>query len=142
MAIADKINTYFVNIFQNNIVNYGRAIRLSLESGGTATIQFPEVRPDDWLQFSGNSTSLYMVRDQFADVYHLLQSENPVFFTSVDFEGILVGAVHTELDLSAGEPTGEGEADQSLEAIIRRAYAREAKPRQGKKPGVGKRRKK
>ena len=36
--------------------------------------------------------------------------------------GLNVGAVHTELDLSAGEHPGEGDEDpQSLEALIRRA---------------------
>ena len=142
MPIADKILTYSVYLFQSNLVNYGRVIRLSLESGGSASIQFPEVRPTPWLQFSGNETSLYMVRDQFTDVYHLLQTEKPVFFTAADFEGIQVGGVHTEFDLSVGEPTGEGDEDQSLAAVIRRAQAGKSKPRKGKNSGVKKRQRK
>lgn len=123
MAIADKIETYEVYISQNNYVDYNRSIRLSLESGGTAFIAFPAVRPVDWLQFNGNSTVLYMTLDEFTDVYHLLQSEAPVFFTALDLFGLEVGAVHTELDLSQGEPPGEGDEDhtQSLAALIRRA---------------------
>lgn len=138
MPFEEKINTYSVYLFQSNLVNYGRQIRLSLESGGTAWIQFPEVRPQQWLQFSGPDTTLYMVQDQFTDVYHLLQSEKPVFFTALNFEGIQVGGVHTELDLSAGEPTGEGDEDQSFAAILHRAAAREGKARKTKKPAVKK----
>lgn len=123
MAIADKVETYEVSIAQNNFLDYNRSIRLSLESGGTAFIGFPPVRPVDWLQFNGNSTILYMTADEFTDVYHLLQSEAPVFFTALDLFGLEVGAVHTELDLAQGEPPGEGDEDhtQSLAALIRRA---------------------
>jgi hypothetical protein len=123
MAIADKVERYEVFIDQNNFVDYYKSIRLSLESGGTAFIGFPAVRPVDWLQFNGSSITLYMTADEFTDVYHLLQSEAPVFFTALDFSGFEIGAVHTELDLSQGEPPGEGDEDhtQNLAALIRRA---------------------
>jgi hypothetical protein len=123
MAIADKIERYEVHVGQNNFLPYVRSIRLSLESGGTAFIGFPETRPVDWLQLNGSSTNVYMTADEFDQVYHLLQTESPVFFTAIDLLGLEVGAVHTELDLSQGEPTGEGEEDhtQSLSALIRRA---------------------
>ena len=123
MAIADKVERYEVYIGQNNYVDYYKSIRLSLESGGTAFIGFPAVRPVDWLQFNGSLTTLFMTADEFTDVYHLLQSEAPVFFTALDLWGFDVGAVHTELDLSQGEPPGEGEEDhtQNLATLIRRA---------------------
>jgi hypothetical protein len=123
MPIADKIERYEVHIAQNNFLPYFRSIRLSLESGGTAFIGFPQVRPVDWLQLNGTSTTLYMTAEEFSDVYHLLQTESPVFFTALDLLGLEVGAVHTELDLSAGEPPGEGDEDhtQGLAALIRRA---------------------
>ncbi len=123
MGIADKVETYEVYIDQNDFVDYYRSIRLSLESGGQAFIGFPAQRPPDWLQFNGNDTVLYMTVDQFADVYHLLQSESPVFFTALSFFGLDVGAVHTELDLSHGEPPGEGDEDSTptLATLIRRA---------------------
>lgn len=128
MPIADKILTYSVYISQNNFLTYYRVIRLSLESGGTAFIAFPKDRPDDWLQFVGSTTNLYMTQDEFANVYHLIQTEDPVFFTALDLLGFQVGAVHTELDLSAGEIPGEGDEDpRSLEALIRRAKRQELK---------------
>jgi len=48
----------------------------------------------------------------------LLQTERPVFFTALKLLGLYVGAVHTELDLTAGEPTGEGYDDKGLEVLI------------------------
>ena len=122
MAIEDKILTYSVSVLQTNYLDYTRVIRLSLESGSTAYIAFPKERPVDWLQFDQGATNLFMTADDFDDVYHLLQSESPVFFTALNLIGFMVGAVHTQLDLSAGEIPGEGDEDpQSLEALIRRA---------------------
>jgi hypothetical protein len=123
MAIADKVERYEVHVGQNNFLSYVKSIRLSLESGGTAFLGFPETRPVNWLQFNGSETTVYMTADEFDQVYHLLQTESPVFFTALDFFGLQVGTIHTELDLAHGEPTGEGEEDhaQSLEALIRRA---------------------
>jgi hypothetical protein len=122
MAIEDKITTYSVSVLQTNYLGYTRVIRLSLESGGTAYIAFPKERPVDWLQFGQGTTNLFMTADDFDDVYRLLQTESPVFFIALNLVGIMVGAVHTELDLSAGETPGEGDEDlQSLEALIRRA---------------------
>jgi hypothetical protein len=52
----------------------------------------------------------------------VLQSESPVCFTALNLISFMVGAVHTQLDLSAGETPGEGDEDlQSLEALIQRA---------------------
>jgi hypothetical protein len=121
MAIAERITSYNVRVTQTNFLSYTRLINLKLESGTTVSIGFPEVRPNDWLQFAPGTITLYMTADQYDDVYHILQTEKPVFCTALDFSGLQVGAVHTELDLSIGEPTGEGYQDQSLEALIVRA---------------------
>ena len=124
MPLVDKIEKYTVSIFHNDIVDYDRSIRLSLESGGTAQILFPATRPQDWLQFSGPDTTLYLTAADYQDVYHLLQTESPVFFTALNFLGLRVGHVHTELDPAIGEPPGEGDRDaNSLEAVIRQARA-------------------
>jgi len=127
MPIEDKVMTYSVMINQNNYQSHFRQIRLSLESGSTAYIAFPKTRPANWLQFVGSDTNLYMTEDEFADVYHLIQSESPVFFTALNLSDIQVGAVHTELDLSTGETPGEREeTPQSIEALIRRAKKQES----------------
>ena len=122
MPIFDKITKYSVSVFRSNLQSSTRQVRLTLESGSTASISFTETLPNNFLQFSGSATSLFMTTDQFTDVYHVLQTESPVFFTALDLFGIRMGSVHTELDLSSGETPGEGDQDpQSLEALIRRA---------------------
>jgi len=124
MPIAEKVERYEVYVGQNNFLPYVKSIRLLLETGGTAFLGFTDPRPADWLQFVGpDATNVFMTTDEFDQVYHLLQTESPVFFTAIDLFGLEVGAVHTELDLSHGEPTGEGDEDhtQSLDAFIRRA---------------------
>jgi hypothetical protein len=123
MPIADRVERYSVYITQNSYLSYLRSVRLSLESGSTAFIAFPAVRPADWLQFDpSGATNLYMTADQFDSVYHLLQSEAPVYFTALSLFGLMTGGVHTELDLAAGEPPGEGDGDpQTLEEFVRRA---------------------
>ena len=123
MAIAERITSYNARVTQTNFLSYTRVITMKLESGTTVFIGFPEVRPNDWLQFAPNVITLYMTADQYDDVYHILQTEKPVFCTALDLFGLQVGAVHTELDLSIGEPTGEGYQDQSLEALILRAQS-------------------
>jgi hypothetical protein len=121
MAIAERITSYSARIIQTNYLSYTRLITMKLESGTTVFIGFPEVRPNDWLQFAPSAITLYMTADEYDDVYHILQTEKPVFCTAIDLFGLQVGAVHTQLDLSIGEPTGEGYQDQSLEALILRA---------------------
>ncbi len=121
MAIAERITSYSIWVGQTDYLKHSRTIRLSLESGTTVYIGFPQVRPADWLVFGTGTINLSMTADQYADVYHLLQTEDPVFCTAIILLGLQVGAVHSELDLSLGEETGEGYDDQSLEALIVRA---------------------
>jgi hypothetical protein len=121
MAIAERITSYSARVIQTNYLSYTRLITMKLESGTTVFIGFPEVRPTDWLQFAPSAITIYMTAAEYDDVYHILQTEKPVFCTALDLFGLQVGAVHTELDLSIGEPTGEGYQDQSLEALIVRA---------------------
>ena len=126
MPLEDKVVKYSVYIAHNDFANFQRVIDLRLESGGTATIAFPAVPPDDWLQFNGSQTTLYMAQDEFADVYRLLHAESPawpIFFTALNLLGIRVGAVHTQLDLSESVSTAvvEEETPRTLQDFVRRA---------------------
>ena len=126
MPVQDRIVKYSVYIAHNDIADFQRVIDLELASGGTATIAFPENPPDDWLQFKGSQTTLYMARDEFADVSRLLKAESPfipIFFTALNLFGIRVGAVHTELDLtqSPRPALGSEEVPRTLQDFVRRA---------------------
>lgn len=127
MAIAERITSYTARVLHTNYLSYTRMISLRLESGTTVSIEFPPVRPPTWLQFPGPGLiDIVMTAAEYDDVYHLLQTEDPVFCTALNLFGFQIGSVHTELDLSLGEPTGEGYRDGSLEALIVRARNAEA----------------
>jgi hypothetical protein len=130
MVLNERITSYGVAVAQTNYLNWTRAVSLKLESGTSVYIEFSEVRPDDWLQLPpqvpAGIIKIFMTADQYADVYHILQTEDPACCTAVSGWGEQYGGVHTELDLSIGEPTGEGYQDQSLEAMIVRAQKQAA----------------
>jgi hypothetical protein len=130
MPIEDKVVKYSVYVAHSDFVDLQRSIDLRLESGGTAFIHFPKDPPSNWLQFNGLCTTLYMAQDEFADVYHLLQTESPVFFTALNLFGIRVGAVHMQLDSTQCEASehGDEQVPQSLTDLIQRA--------KGQEPGV------
>lgn len=122
MAIMELITNYNVRVDQSNLTEATREIQLKLEFGSTVSIFFAAVRPSVWLSFPAPRViEIWMTEDQFVDVHRVLQTEDPVFCTAIDLFGLQVGAVHTELDLSLGEPTGEGYRDGSIEALIVRA---------------------
>jgi hypothetical protein len=123
MAIEERITSYTASIAQTNYLSHTRTIRLALEFGSNVYIGFPEIVPADWLTFGDHSITMYLPAAEYDHVYHLLQTEKPVYCTALDLFGLQIGAVHTQLDLTLGEPTGEGYQDQSLEALVVRAKA-------------------
>ena len=128
MPLEEVILRHSVFVAHNDFVDFQREIDLSLQSGGTATLVFPNDPPDDWLQFEGSHTTVFMAQDEFADVYHVLQTESPVFFTALNLFGIRVGSVHTKIDLSGREapPQGAERRPQSLKEFIQRAKREQA----------------
>ena len=128
MPIEDTVVKYSIYVSHNDFVDVQRSIDLNLESGGMAFLHFPDNPPNDWLQFNGSCTTLYMAQDEFADVYHLLQTENPVFFTALNLLGIRVGAVHMQLELTECQASvqGDEQVPQSLTELIWRAKRQEA----------------
>jgi hypothetical protein len=84
VPIEDKDVKYSIYVAHKDFVDLQRAINLRLESGGTASMYFPKDPPNNSLQFNGSCTTLYMAQHEFADVYHLLQTETPVFFTALN----------------------------------------------------------
>ena len=65
-----------------------------------------------------------MTADQFTDVYHLLESEAPVFFTALDLSGASRSEPSTPSSTSARaslRARGDEDHTQNLAALIRRA---------------------
>jgi hypothetical protein len=141
MPLQDKVVKYSVYIAHNDFVNFQRVIDLKLVSGETATIAFPANPPNDWLQFNGSHTTLYMAQDEFDGIVRLLKQESPflpIFFTALNLVGIRVGAVHTELDLSqSGSPARDDQdGPQTLQDLVRRALSQDttAHPPESRRP--------
>ncbi len=123
MPINEQVDRYSVRVFRDNFQDHDRQIRLLLSSGHEVFIQFPEERPADFVTITGARTTLKMRLDQYDDVYRLLQTESPIFFTALKVLGLEAAAVHSEIiELEEGEPPGEGPQDaQTLESLLARA---------------------
>jgi hypothetical protein len=123
VARAERITMYTARVIQTNYLDFTRLLIVEPEFGGRVDFRFTDVVPADWLRIDQNGVAVHLASDRCKDVYHLLQTESPVFCTAGNFFGLEIGSVHTELDLSRGEPTGEGYDDRRLEAIAVRARA-------------------
>lgn len=104
MAIEERIITYSVRVDQTDLGEYTRLPQLRLESGTVARLEFDPQPPADGVRFAPGLITISMTEDQFADAYQMLLSEQAVFCTAINLFGIRVGAVHTKLDLSLGDP--------------------------------------
>jgi hypothetical protein len=72
-----------------------------------------------FVEFRDRVVEVQLERSAFADAYHLLQTERPLFVTVRDLQFAgrpLRGFV---LSTSEPEPVGEGEADASAEPVVR-----------------------
>ena len=92
MPIFEKITKYSARVGRSDLTDAGRSLSLTLETGGTVFIGFPPVPPDDWLRFDGSSTTVFLAAEEYEHVYHLLQTESPVFFTALDLVGLRAAA--------------------------------------------------
>jgi hypothetical protein len=117
---SERIEKYSVSAFQleSTTPYHDRQIQLLLANGHLGLIQFPEVRPKEFIKGGVTSAGVPLVRikmplSQFDSVYHLLQTESPVYLTVLHniFPTVDVASVHTDKELvdSAGEITGLGE---------------------------------
>jgi hypothetical protein len=109
MPINDKVTSYTVAFVRNDVVQTRHTIRLSLESGGGAELRFDTTPPATYLAFNGNQTTVWLDLDEYQGVYHLLQTESPLFFTALNLFGLQ--AVNLS---STPEPLGEGFSDADL----------------------------
>ena len=106
MPLAERVTDYTVALLKNDVVDYQQVVKLTTETGHKVFIGFPEQPPAQWLTITGSNTTAYLQRGEFDRIHHLLQTETPLFFTSI----ILVGI--RAFNLSTGtELPGEGPAD-------------------------------
>jgi hypothetical protein len=122
MPIQEPVTSYSVAELRNDVVKYRQVVRLTTETGHQAFIAFPEVPPDDWLTFSGETSNVYLEEGEFDRVHHLLQSENPVFYTALNLLGIRAFNLSTTAELP-GEGPADDDALTQLAAQLRAQLA-------------------
>lgn len=103
-----EVGSYEVEVFEASTLNYDRSIRLELKDGDRVSVQFPGSAPADNVNIGTSFHTVKMDAHKFDEVYHLLQTEKPVYFTAYEFGDLrFVGFSTSE------ESIGEGLTDQS-----------------------------
>ncbi len=97
---------YAIAQVKNDVVDYQQVVRLTTETGHQVFIAFPDLPPAQWLTIAGSNTTAYLERGEFDRIHHLLQTETPLFFTSINLAGIRAFNLSTSAELP-----GEGPAD-------------------------------
>lgn len=79
-----EVTEYKVDVFESNTLSHDRSIRLDLAGGDTVSISFPSVAPADFVTIGGSFHQIKMDAHKFDEIYHILQTEKPVFFTAYE----------------------------------------------------------
>lgn len=108
-----EVNTYKVDVFKASTLNYIRSIRLNLKptdsaAAHTVSIQFYPVPANDWVSIGNNFSTIQMNLDRYDDMYHILQTEKPVYFTAYELGNPSIRFAGLTTD---SEATGEGFRD-------------------------------
>ena len=106
MAIQEQVTSYEVTHLKNDIVNFHQIVRLTTETGHRAFIAFLNGPPAQWLTLAGNTSNVFLTISEFDRIHHTLQTENPVFYTAINFIGIRAFTITT-----SAEAPGEGPTD-------------------------------
>jgi hypothetical protein len=118
VPLNEKVTSYFVTLLKNDLVGYGRILRLTTDSGHRVFIGF-EVDPRlDWLEITESYTSVFLQSDEFDQTYHLLQTESPVYFSAFKVIGMSAYNLSTDQVLP-GEGLGDEEALVTVAAQMR-----------------------
>jgi len=106
--LNQEVDDYKVDIFQASTLNYDRQIRLSLSNGDTVSMTFPPSTPADNVTIGAAFHQVQMAAHRFDEVYHLLQTEKPVYFSAYETGTPAIRFVGLS---TSSESVGEGLAD-------------------------------
>ncbi|MGM9511005.1 hypothetical protein ACS5NO_24940 [Larkinella sp. GY13] len=106
-----EVETYKVDVFTSSSLNYTLSIRVELKADGalsahTVSVRFPASVPADYLNIGVAYTEVQLPFSQFDRIYHLLQTEKPVYFTAYEYDAVRFAGFTTD-----PEATGEGFRD-------------------------------
>lgn len=110
-----EVDQYWVDAFAGSFTSESRAIRFRLKpSGGvphTVRLDFVSSPPADFMNLTSNTFSyITMGMDRFDIIYHLLQTEKPLFFWAYEIPSTIPPTRFAGLT-SSPEGTGEGFKD-------------------------------
>jgi hypothetical protein len=109
MAFQEKVTSYIVTHLRNDIVAYRQLVRLTTQTGHQAFIAFLSRPPAEWLTFVDGGSNVFLSEAEFDRIHRTLQSEEPVFYTAINFIGLRA------FNLTTGpEAPGEGPVDDPL----------------------------
>ena len=80
--IDERVISYTVEVVRSSDSSVVRSLLLTLDGGFSAEVRFPLVQPAIWVVISGSLAMVSLPLRDFVDMYHLLQTERPVFFNA------------------------------------------------------------
>ena len=83
MAIQERVTSYSVAVVRNDFVPYRELVRLTTETGSEVFIGFVATPPAEWLRMNGPNAVVFLERTQFDRIHHLVQTESPLFVTTM-----------------------------------------------------------
>ncbi len=106
-----EVESYVVEVFSGSTLPYTRSLRVKLKAtdslpAHTVSLSFPVSPPADYIDISTTFTTIQLALSQFEDVYRLLQTEKPIFFTAYEYDTLRFAGFTTD-----PEATGEGFRD-------------------------------
>ncbi len=79
-----EVADYRVDIFTASTLSYDRSIRLTLADGHSVALRFPGSAPADFVNIGASFHQIQFSAHKFDEIYHLLQTEKPVYFTAYE----------------------------------------------------------
>ncbi|WP_347754017.1 hypothetical protein [Agrococcus sp. ProA11] len=79
-----EVTSYKVDVFAASTLSYDRSIRLELVDGDTVAVSFPGSPPSDYVSIGSSFHQVQLASHKFDEIYHMLQTENPVYFTAYE----------------------------------------------------------
>ena len=104
-----EISSYVVEVFHAPSLGYDRSIRMTSTDGHTISVTFPSVAPADYVSIGTSFHQIKMSKDRFDTVYHLLQTEKPLYFTAYETDG--ANPIRFAGLSTSSESVGEGLVD-------------------------------
>lgn len=101
-----EVDNYKVFVFRGSTGDQ-RWLQLRLKpTGHRVDLQFYSSPPSDWVSIGSTVSKIHLPLNRYDDMYHVLQTESPVYFQAFEFGTTRFAGITTD-----PEATGEGFGD-------------------------------